>query len=155
MPSLLSVLLLAGTAQAKDLRGRAALGVDTWFGDMPALSVRYGLPTGSPTANFQIELNAGTSLYDARKASTGGLRLLYSVVAEDHMNLYVGAGAGLLSDDAGNRVRIQPAMVADFFLFGLENLGLSAGLGLNLDAGTNESGLATTGAVLGGVHYWF
>jgi hypothetical protein len=61
---------------------------------------------------------------------------------------------GALSDDDGTTLRIQPAMGADFFLFGLENLGFTVEWGLNLDL-TGQSGIATTAAVGAGVHYWF
>ena len=44
-------------------------------------------------------------------------------------------------------------MGADFFLFGLDNLGFTVEWGLNLDTG--GTGLGTAAAVGAGVHYWF
>ena len=162
--SLSSLLLLAplampGVAQAKDLRNRVAVGANAHLGSIPALSVRYGLPTPDPAINVQLEVSAGFSAYgDLGSQAVAGGRLLYGVVAEDNMNLFLGAGAGVLSQTASGAtdtaVRVQPVMGADFFLFGLENLGFTAEWGLNIDLGSS-SGAATSAALGGGVHYWF
>jgi hypothetical protein len=45
-------------------------------------------------------------------------------------------------------------MGADFFLFGLENLGFTIEWGLNIDVGPT-SGVSTTAAAAAGAHYWF
>ncbi|NOY25076.1 MAG: hypothetical protein GXP62_04300, partial [Oligoflexia bacterium] len=82
----LSLVLLAGllitprTANAKDLRGRAALGANLQMGSTPALSLRYGLPTGNPAVNIQVEALAGFwKTADTAASATFGGRLLYGV----------------------------------------------------------------------------
>ena len=162
--SLLSLLLLAplvapGAAQAKDLRNRLAAGANLHLGSIPALSLRYGLPTPDPAINVQIEALAGFWAYgDAGTQAVAGGRALYGVVAEDNMNLFLGAGAGVVSQTASGTtdsvVRVQPVMGADFFFFGLENLGFTTEWGINIDLGSS-SGAATSAALGGGVHYWF
>lgn len=163
-PSPLSVLLAASclgllvsspAAQAKDLRQRVALGFDTQLAGMPTLSARYGLPMPEPAINVQVELDVGFDL-SANQADRffGGGRLLYGIVAEDNLNLYGTAGAGLLTGSAATTVRLQPGMAVDFFAFGLENLGFTASWGLNMDVG-DAAGVSTTGAVGAGMHYWF
>ena len=153
LPILLSI---SPPAHAKDLRGRIGAGVDTQLGDIPAASVRFGLPSGNPAINIQAEVDFGFASYSSQtNQMVAGGRVLYGVVVEDNLNLYLGAGAALQTQGKVSVVRIQPAAVADFFLFGLENLGLSAGVGLNLDVGTGNSGLGTQAAVLTGAHYWF
>lgn len=148
-------LLAPSDAHAKDLRNRIGAGYNAWFGQVNALSVRYGLPTGDPAVNIQVEGNLGL---DADNSSSddffAGGRLLYGVVVEDNMNLSLGAGAGYIASGGRGRLRLQPSATVDFFLFGLENLGFSSGVGLNLDLGS-PTGVSTTGAVLGGLHYWF
>lgn len=150
-----ALLLAAPSAQAKDLRERVGVGANAHLGSVPALSVRYGLPTGNPAVNIQAEAVAGFWAQSGQAARvTAGGRVLYGVVAEDNMNLFLGAGAA--ADTVGNQVnaRLQPVMGADFFLFGLENLGFTAEWGVNIDLGAT-SGASTTATLGGGVHYWF
>lgn len=166
---LLAPLLAPGVAQAKDLRQRVAVGANAHLGSVPALSVRYGLPTPDPAINVQLEATAGFWAYgDQGTKAVGGGRVLYGMVAEDNMNLFLGVGAGAVTetsaatvDENGDSVqtsstaaRIQPVMGADFFLFGLENLGFTAEWGVNIDLGSS-AGVATSAALGGGVHYWF
>lgn len=153
----MSALLLPGTAHAKDLSGRVGVGFLHSFGDQSALSVRYTLPLGDPAVIVQLE---GFGGFAANTDSSGWLiaggRGLYGLVVEDNMNLYVAAGAGLLTDQVTRQqaVRIQPTMSAEFFLFGLENLGFTTEWGLNLDLG-DATGVSTTATAGVGVHYWF
>lgn len=156
-PFALLCLLAPSVASAKDLGGRVGVGFIHSFGDQSALSVRYGLPLGDPALNVQLEAFGG---FAANTASTGWLvaggRGLYAVVVEDNLNLYVGAGAGLLTDQATRQqaLRIQPTMGAEFFLFGLENLGFMTEWGINVDLG-DATGVSTAANAGVGVHYWF
>ncbi|MDP2307859.1 MAG: hypothetical protein Q8P18_17670 [Pseudomonadota bacterium] len=153
---LLALLLVSAPADAKDLRSRFGLGFHEQFGSVSAISVRYGLPTGKPTSNVQIEVDAGVDLaaLTEPKLFAGG-RLLYSVVAEDNMNLYLGAGAGYLVDGLEGIVRVQPVVGAEFFFFGLENLGFSVEWGANVDLGAAWAvkTVGTSPAVA--AHYYF
>lgn len=156
----LFVLLLSvwsPAAEAKDLRNRVGVGVNTTLGGAgapPAVSVRYGLPAPKPVLNIQLEGVAGFSAQNGVSSTVAGGRLLYGVVAEDNLNVSVGAGAAYVSAAGQGVVRVQPAAQVDFFLFGLENLGFFGGVGLNLDVGST-GGAGTAGAALGGLHYWF
>lgn len=154
--SLLLALFASSPAHAKDLRGRFAAGFNQQFGHVSAISGRYALPTNSHAMNVQLEANFG---FDTVDADTGGnvftgARLIYGVVAEDNMNLFFAGGAGVLTSDEDSTVRLQPAMGADIFFFGLENLALTLEWGLNLDMG--DSPRTSTSAAMGaGAHYWF
>ena len=138
---MLLLLLSLPTAEAKDLRSKIGLGFHQELGSMSALSVRYGFPAAKPITNIQLEADVGLALAaDSPTELYAGGRLLYTVVAEDNMNFYLGAGAGYAtvagSDADGDPtstgfVRIQPALGAEFFLFGLENLGFSVEWGAN------------------------
>ncbi len=153
--SLLAFGLAPRSAAAKDLRQRVAVGFDTQLGGMPTLSARYGLPMPSPAINVQVEGDIGMD-FNATAADRffGGGRVLYGIVAEDNLNLYGTAGAGVITGSNSTTVRLQPGMAVDFFFFGLENLGFTASWGLNLDVG-DAGGVATTGSAGAGVHYWF
>ncbi|RME26162.1 MAG: hypothetical protein D6798_07200 [Deltaproteobacteria bacterium] len=151
-------VLLPSPARAKDLRKRFAAGANLQLGELPALSVRYGLPTANPAVNVQVELLAGfRSTADPAPGEAGSRilamgRVLYGMVAEDNMNLFVGAGAGARSADSTVTTRIEPVLGADFFPFGLENLGFTAECGVFIDIGDQAGAGATVGA---GLHYWF
>ena len=152
---MLLALLLATHADAKDLRSRFGLGFHQGLAGTPtsALSARYGLPAGKPITNIQIEVDAGLDLAEGVDPKVFvGARLLDTVVAEDNMNFYLGAGAGYKIDGAAGVVRLQPALGAEFFLFGLENLGLSAEWAVNVDLGAAWA--VSTGPSLG-MHYYF
>ena len=153
---LITALFVATPAHAKDLRGRSGVGFNQQFGHVSALSVRYGLPTPSPVINVQVEGAFGLETAASEDGGNvfAGARVLYGFLAEDNMNLFAGGGLGIVTRPNGNTVRTQPTMGADFFLFGLENLGFTIEWGLNLDVGPT-SGVSTTAAAAAGAHYWF
>jgi len=153
---LFAALTLASPVQAKDLRGRTGVGFNQQFGHVSALSARYGLPTSSPVVNVHLEGNFGLDTGAQKEGGNVfyGARVLYGVLAEDNMNLFVAGGVGGLTTGDANTVRMQPGMGADFFLFGLDNLGFTLEWGLNLDVG-QQSAVATTAAMAAGAHYWF
>jgi len=149
------LLLLTMPAAAKDLRGRYAVGFNNQFGHVSAISGRYAFPTNSPALNIQVEGNFGlaTSPLEDGRVFSGG-RVLYGTIAEDNMNLFVAGGAGVMMEVGIGRVRVQPGMGVDFFLFGLENLGLTLEWGMNLDLADGASA-STTATMAAGAHYWF
>lgn len=159
---MLTIMLLAALtphAGAKDLRSRVGVGFNQQFGGVTAISVRYGLPTPKPTLNVQLELDGGVSLTAGMGSYLVGGRLLYGVVAEDNLNLYLGAGAAYFREESeltqATGLRLQPSMGAQFFLFGLENLGFTAEWGLNFDLGS-PLGIKTVGSAPSvAVHYYF
>jgi hypothetical protein len=149
-------LFLPAMAQAKDLSGRVAFGVDQTMGRSPALSIRYGVPTGNPLRQIQIEGDFSVDLtrHQAPAELFIGGRVMYAVAVEDELNFYLSAGMGGLNTPDGFTFRLQPGCMVDAFPFGLENLGITGGFGLDLDLG-ETTGIATNGAVMGGFHYWF
>lgn len=153
----MALALIVGSAQAKDLSGRVGVGFNHNFGDHSAISVRYALPLGDPALQVQVEGFGGLAL---NNGNTGwfiaGGRALGAVVVEDNMNLYLAAGAGYMTDGTQNTsaLRLQPSMGAEFFLFGLENLGFMTEWGVNVDLGS-VTGVSTAANAGVGVHYWF
>lgn len=154
---LLSALVLSAAASApayaKDLNGRVGVGAEQ-VGGLSTLSFRYGLPTGKPTLNLGIGVDAGVNLSGSASDYYGGARVYFGVVAEDNMNLYVGAGVGYGSRGGTPALRIAPDLGAEFFLFGLENLGFIAELSVDVDLGADTS-IATVGTPAVGFHYYF
>lgn len=170
--ALLLLSALVSPAAAKDLNGRLGLGFSQQFGGsgaMSAVSLRYGLPTGKPTTNLGVEVDVGVDVAGGATDLFGGGRFLWGAVAEDNMNLNLGFGVGYLQRNTFETatdgtstatpygtIRLQPSLGAEFFLFGLENLGFTTELGLNLDlVGGGVEVLTVGGAPAVGMHYYF
>jgi hypothetical protein len=153
---LTALLLSLATAEAKDLRSRVGVGFHQQFGSVTTLSARYGLPLPKPTQNLQVEAGVGMALEASAPAQFfAGGRVLYAFLAEDNLNLYGAAGAGYALDGNDGYVRLQPALGAEFFLFGLENLGFSVEWGVTVDLGTTWRAQTVGTAPNAAVHYYF
>jgi len=158
LPILVLFIMSVGSRDisAKDLRSRIGVGFNTQLGDTPALAARYGMPTSNPNINIQVEADVGI----APETSTGGAqtmvggRALMGLVSEDNLNLYGVVGVASMAQGDATTLRIQPTISIDWFLFGLENLGLTTAWGVNVDMGESV-GLTTTGALTAGALYWF
>ncbi|MCK6528210.1 hypothetical protein L6R50_11850 [Myxococcota bacterium] len=150
--------LAASPASAKDLRKRFGLGFNNQFSPVANLSVKYGFPAKSPTINIQVQGIVGFAF--AKSAETklfAGGRLLFTVIAEDNLNVYVGAGGGYARfSDGTAAARIQPVAGVEFFFFGLDNLGVSGEVGLNVDIGPDGIEVFTASSMFAGVglHYY-
>ncbi len=152
----LVALAWATPAHGHDLRGRIGVGAEGGVAPVPALSVRYALPTSSPLVDVQLQLVAGASvLSGASDLWFVGGRVLYGMVIEDQLNGYVAAGLGTGQEGGTAFLRVQPAAGVEFFLFGLENLGFSAEVGLNVDLSPTPAVFTFGGVPAVGIHYWF
>ncbi len=155
---MIAVLLLAAApeAHANDLRGRFGLGFHAGLGTVSAISARYALPTKSEAVNVQLEADGGFAAGSSVDPElVAGGRLIYGVVAEDNLSLYAAGGAHYVASGTTDIVRVQPALGAEFFFFGLENLGFGVEWGLNLDFGETTGIRTVSGAPAVTVHYWF
>jgi hypothetical protein len=172
--ALASVLLCLslGEAQARDLRGRFALGFNNNFSSFSALSVKIGMPTPRPTLNIQAQALVGFSISavvgeeldsgsDNGDQFFAGGRVLLPILAEDNLNVYGGIGAGYArqKDATGplHLLRAQAVVGVEFFFFGLQNLGFSAEFGLKLDIAPGQVDVETSSgsAASVGIHYYF
>ena len=152
----LTALLLSPTADAKDMDGRYAVGINTWIGETPTLSARFAVPMPEEIIETQAEVALGfsTSPSSPNQFVFGG-RALYGLVVEDNMNVMGGGGVSFMMTNGTATLRMQPAIEFQYFLMGLDNLSLTAGGGVNLDIGKGNSKAEVAATVLGGVHYWF
>ena len=154
--------ILSGQAHAKDMDGRLGVGVNQWFGSMPAISARYGIPLRKINKNISSDLEIQTELcfgFSTDPTEPNELlfsgRFLYGMVVEDNMNLMAGGGLGVLRIDDFSVLRLQPGIEAQIFPLGTPNLSINAGFGLNLDIGGTEDRTGTAGSALAGFQYWF
>ena len=147
---MLLIALLAAPVHAKDLHGRVGVGFNQAIGQTASLSARYWLPLPAKAPNIGFE--AAVGLDTANEAFTAGARAFYVFVEEDNLNLYGAAGAAWLG--GRNALRVQPGVGAEFFLFGVENLGIAAEGSVNVDLGAPTS-VSTSGNLGAAVHYYF
>ncbi len=155
----LALLLSPTLSHGKDLRGRVGLGFQNNFSELLSISAKFGLPTERETANVQLQVLVGFSLSTkADERFFAGCRVLLPFIAEDNLNLYGAVGAGWLRRaEADQLLRVSGAVGAEFFLFGLENLGLAAEFGLQLEVAPPDVEVGTTSGTVAGlaIHYYF
>lgn len=148
-----------GDSAAKDLRGRFGIGFNNNFSSLTSISVKVGMPTDRETLNIQVQGLVGFAiLADEDNRFFAGGRVLLPILSEDNLNLYGAVGAGYVRfHDDLSAARVQAVLGVEFFFFGLENLGLSAEFGLNLDVAPGRLDFTTTSGTSAavGVHYYF
>jgi hypothetical protein len=147
--------LSASEAQAKDLSGRLGVGFNNQFAGLSSISARWNLPNGDENS-IAIEGNVGFSMMaGSDDAVFVGGRALYGLAREDNMTLWVGGGVGYLREATQTAFRFQPVMSAEFFLYGLENLGFMVEWGLNFDLSSETQIHTVSGTPSVGAHYYF
>ena len=152
---LLLTLCMPATASAKDLAGRVGFGSNNQFSSLSALSARYVLPIHD--VHFALEAQFGASVIKAQdNGGFMGARAIWGLVREDNMLLHLGLGAGYWGEGSDSSIRIQPVVGAEFFLYGLENLGFLVEWGVTLDFGEFRNQAYTTSSLpSAGLHYYF
>jgi hypothetical protein len=145
----------APQAQANDLSGRLGVGFNNQFSGLSSISARWNLESSNDTA-IALEGNVGFSMMaGSDDAIFAGGRALYGLAKEDNMTLWVGAGIGFLSEATQTAFRFQPVMSAEFFLYGLENLGFLLEWGVNFDLSSETQIHTVSGTPSIGAHYYF
>jgi len=176
--SALMLIFVAQAATAKDLTQRLGVGYNHVLGfDTPdvgglslggtsndSLSVKYWI-----TQQFGVEglLGLTYAKYEDDKVfgTTIGGRFHANLIYEQNMNVYAGAGLGLIpvstdvNGDADNNVgfMMQGFGGFEFFLPGLPNLALNTEIGLQYVDYDEFQGFGTFGAGFGvvGIRYYF
>ena len=160
-----TALLIAPTAQAKDLTDRWGAGFTQGLATSEpghtSLAVRYWLDS-----QLAIEGQSGFSYTkrdqgsDSRSFSLGG-RFLIKVVEEENLHAYGGAGISLLSEKQGGNsdsgVGAEVFGGVEFFFQGLPHLGFSTELGLVLEEMGDRTAFRTDGGAFAklGIRYYF
>lgn len=133
---------------AKDLTSRLGVGYADQFGidgGLPSLALRY-----YPNREFGFAAHLGVDT--EKDDSKFGLmvKAFRIIFEEDHMNFYLGAGAGLISREqigGSNESGFDLSGVfgAEFFLSGLESLGFSFEAGVGVTSISSETRFRTIG----------
>lgn len=151
---LICLCALPATATAKDLSGHFGVGFNNQFAHIPALSARYVLPLHD--LHIGVEGHFGTSILKGMdNAGFAGARVIWGLVREDNMILHLGVGGGIWGEGNTSSFRLQPVVGAEFFLYGLENLGFLVEWGVTVDLGDENRVNTTSTAPSAGLHYYF
>lgn len=136
MKQLLTLLLIftfSAPVMAKDLKNRLGVGYDNQLDiNTPSITARY-----YPYHNLGFSASLGIDTGTANSSFGLLLKAYKTIFPEEHMNFFVGGGAGLISKkensvDRGSGFEILATVGGEFFIPGLESLGFTfeAGVGV-------------------------
>jgi hypothetical protein len=129
-------------SQAKDMTSRLGVGYSDSFSvsPMPSLAVKY-YPSTEWSLSAALGIDTNSSNSSGGNSNFGfGVKAYKTIFTEDNLNFYMGAGAGLISSSPGSGAsgstnsgfELSGFCGAEFFIPGLESLGLNfqAGVGV-------------------------
>ncbi len=157
--TLLMLPLLVGTsAHAKELQGRLGLGYNAEFenfyvdGGVPAISIKYGM-----TRAFGIEGVFGTTTSSTNKNSVAGAKLYQNIFFETNLNFYAMIGGAVVTVPTHSGGQFIGGFGVEFFIPGIESLGLAMETGGSFDNLSGSFVLKTLGVSFlnAGMHFYF
>ena len=156
---LITAATTSSTAHSKELFGRIGLGYNAQFAQtyntngVPGISIKYGL-------NPRTMLEAIGGFY----SGTGGtgvaaLKFMQTMHSESYINFYFLVGGGLVSAATKSGVEFLGGLGTEFFIPGVDSVGISFECGLDFESLTSPSGslvLKTFGAsfINAGMHFY-
>lgn len=127
-------------AEAKDLTSRLGVGYANQFGlesELPSLAMRY-----YPNQDYGLMGALGVDTQKGASRFGFQAKILKIVFKEDNMNFYTGAGAGIVSRELNNKTDsgfdLSGFLGGEFFLAGLENLGINFEAGVGVTSVSSE-----------------
>ena len=148
------------STEAKELLGRVGLGYNAQFANTsmvngsPGVSMKYGI---APRA--AIEVIAG---FYSGKNGTGvaALKYMQTIHPESYANFYFLTGGGYVYAQGRNGVELLGGLGSEFFIPGVDNVGISFEAGMSAESLSSSSGsfvLKTFGVSFlnAGMHYYF
>jgi hypothetical protein len=143
----LLMLTCSFSAFAKDMSNRLGVGYSNQFGlteDLPSLALRY-----YPNSEYGLmgALGVDTEEDNSRFGFMG--KIIKIIFKEDNLNFYTGAWAGIVSQEVNGRTDsgfdLAGILGAEFFVPGVENLGISMEAGVGVTSVTDEVRFRTIG----------
>ncbi len=145
-------------ANAKELVGRTGLGYNAQFANtlqtngVPAISLKYGL---APRAMIQVIAGFYSGSNGSGVAALKYMRTLHS---ENYANFYFLVGGGLVSANRKSGSEFLGGFGAEFFIPGLDSIGISFETGASVENLTSTSYVIKTfgiSFVHAGMHFYF
>jgi hypothetical protein len=129
---LIGLVLFTSPGYAKDLASRLGIGYSDQFStDLPSMKVKY-----YPSNDIAFSAALGTDTLKDRSKFGLSARMYKTIFSEENLIFYGGLGGGILSVEHGGKAdsgfELAGFFGAEFFIPGLDNLGISfdAGLGV-------------------------
>ncbi|MBC7386029.1 MAG: hypothetical protein H7301_07710 [Cryobacterium sp.] len=153
-----SALALAPSALARDLQGRMGLGYNAQFANYresgnstPAIAAKY-----APTKDIALEGVLGVATTKPGN-SVVALKLFKNLFYENNLNFYGMLAGGLVTANSNSGVDLQGGFGCEFFIPGLESVGMSFELGGELTNITGSMVFRTVGASFlnAGMRFYF
>lgn len=151
------------SAEAKELTNRLGLGYSDQFSEsLPSVSVRYW-----PDPKLGVGAALGVDTEDDNSRFGFMVRLYRIIFTEDNMNFYMGTGAGLISvetpatattkSDNDSGFELNGFFGAEFFLPGLDSLGITFEAGVGVTSISSEVRFRTIGdsPIKAGMTFYF
>jgi hypothetical protein len=141
-----ALALLTERAQARELQGRLGLGYNAQFATAraengsPSFALKYAL-----TREVAIEAIAGISTASPTNATLGA-KFFRTIFFDTSANFYFVAGAGLLNAGSRSGFQLLGGFGAEFFIPGVESVGISMEAGAGLDNFSGDLAFKTMGA---------
>ncbi len=152
-------LALAGSpsrALARDLQGRLGLGYNAEFANyrltqVPAVSLKYAF-----THDIGAEAIAGLAT-TTPGTSVLGVKFFKNLFYETNLNFYFMLGGGLETASNNSGAEFLGGFGAEYFIPGVESLGLSMETGASFDNLSGSFVLRTMGVSFlnAGIHFYF
>lgn len=152
------LVLTPNAVWARDLQGRLGLGFNSQFANsfvssrVPAISIKYAM-----TRDIALEAVVGTSTATPTNSVTGA-KFFKNIFLETNLNFYFTFGGAIVSAADKTGSEFLGGLGAEFFIPGLESLGLSFETGGSLHnlIGSGYS-FRTFGVsfVDAGIHFYF
>lgn len=153
-----AMTLSMSDAQARDLQGRIGLGYNAQFanyresgGDVPGIALKYAF-----TRDLAVEGVIGLATTKPGN-SVIGLKFFKNLFFETNLNFYTMLAGGLVAANNESGVDFQGGFGAEFFIPGLESIGLSMEVGGEITNITGSMVFRTLGASFlhAGMRFYF
>ncbi|MBI3542375.1 MAG: hypothetical protein HY075_03760 [Deltaproteobacteria bacterium] len=144
------------TASAKDLSGRLGIGFTNDFSNstaarnVPAVSVKYGA-----SKDLHVLGALGFNTLDPASFTLGG-KIFKNIFYETNLNFYSSVGLAYLKD-AKSGIEILGVLGCEFFIPGIDSLGLLFETGVSASNVTGSFAIKTVGYTFinAGMHFYF
>ena len=139
---------------ARELEGRLGVGYNSEFGyplGIPGISAKYGL-----TREMAVEFVGGVAT-TSPASSVFGVKLFRNLFYENHLNFYFMGGGALLSVTGNSGTELLAGVGAEFFIPGVDSLGLAVETGLSFGNSSGTYAIKTLGVSFlnAGIHFYF
>ena len=159
LTALIGAGLLSSTpAAARDMQGRFGLGYNSEFSNststnrVPGVSIKYGL-----TRDIAAEVIAGIDTSGPNSDSVTGIKFFKNIFYETNLNFYFMMGAGIVSALGKSGGDFLGGFGAEFFIPGIDSLGLAFETGGAFGNITGSFAVRTLGVSFldAGIHFYF